>query len=189
MTNSFRSGDRPSRMSSPPALAPAPRKATVKAPSNIAFVKYWGARDLAKAIPENPSISMIAVDLLQPLHGGARCRPATATRSCGGVRQGFEAGAAVVRRPGRRPPRPVARLGGRLRRLPGGHRKQLPVGRRARLVGLGFRRAHPGGARRARPRGEPGRRKRARPGSSGSGSAARSVLGGYVMWPVPSRRR
>ncbi len=33
-------------------------KATVRAPSNIAFVKYWGARDLDRVIPTNPSISM-----------------------------------------------------------------------------------------------------------------------------------
>lgn len=33
-------------------------KASVAAPANIAFVKYWGARDLERAIPVNPSISM-----------------------------------------------------------------------------------------------------------------------------------
>ena len=33
-------------------------KFTVRAPSNIAFIKYWGARDLARAIPVNPSLSM-----------------------------------------------------------------------------------------------------------------------------------
>ena len=33
-------------------------KASVEAPSNIAFVKYWGARDLERAIPNAPSISM-----------------------------------------------------------------------------------------------------------------------------------
>lgn len=33
-------------------------KATVTAPSNIAFIKYWGARDLERAIPVNASISM-----------------------------------------------------------------------------------------------------------------------------------
>ncbi len=32
--------------------------ATVRSPSNIAFIKYWGAKDLKKAIPVNPSISM-----------------------------------------------------------------------------------------------------------------------------------
>jgi len=35
-----------------------PNKATVRSPSNIAFIKYWGARDLEHAIPENPSLSM-----------------------------------------------------------------------------------------------------------------------------------
>jgi len=33
-------------------------KTTVSAPANIAFVKYWGARDLERALPMNPSISM-----------------------------------------------------------------------------------------------------------------------------------
>jgi diphosphomevalonate decarboxylase len=33
-------------------------KTTVSAPANIAFVKYWGARDLASATPMNSSISM-----------------------------------------------------------------------------------------------------------------------------------
>jgi diphosphomevalonate decarboxylase len=33
-------------------------KATVTAPANIAFIKYWGARDLDLALPVNPSISM-----------------------------------------------------------------------------------------------------------------------------------
>lgn len=33
-------------------------KATAIAPSNIAFVKYWGARNLKRAVPVNPSISM-----------------------------------------------------------------------------------------------------------------------------------
>ena len=35
-----------------------PNKVTVRSPSNIAFIKYWGAKDLARAIPVNPSISM-----------------------------------------------------------------------------------------------------------------------------------
>ncbi len=33
-------------------------KATVRSPSNIAFIKYWGAKDIERAIPENPSLSM-----------------------------------------------------------------------------------------------------------------------------------
>lgn len=35
-----------------------PHKCTVRSPSNIAFIKYWGARDLERAIPANPSLSM-----------------------------------------------------------------------------------------------------------------------------------
>lgn len=34
------------------------RKTTVSAPSNIAFIKYWGATDLDRALPVNPSLSM-----------------------------------------------------------------------------------------------------------------------------------
>lgn len=33
-------------------------KSTVSAPANIAFIKYWGARDLDRALPMNSSISM-----------------------------------------------------------------------------------------------------------------------------------
>ncbi|NRA94741.1 MAG: diphosphomevalonate decarboxylase [Planctomycetes bacterium] len=34
------------------------RKATASAPSNIAFIKYWGATDLDHALPANASLSM-----------------------------------------------------------------------------------------------------------------------------------
>ena len=33
-------------------------KVTFEAPANIAFVKYWGVRDLASALPANASVSM-----------------------------------------------------------------------------------------------------------------------------------
>ena len=33
-------------------------KATVEAPSNIALIKYWGAKDIDRAIPAAPSLSM-----------------------------------------------------------------------------------------------------------------------------------
>ena len=42
--------------SAPPAAVPG--RATATAPANIAFVKYWGARDLGRALPVNPSLSM-----------------------------------------------------------------------------------------------------------------------------------
>lgn len=34
------------------------RRATVVSPSNIAFIKYWGAQDLSRVVPENASFSM-----------------------------------------------------------------------------------------------------------------------------------
>lgn len=40
------------------APSPSKTKATLVAPSNIAFIKYWGARNLKRAVPVNPSISM-----------------------------------------------------------------------------------------------------------------------------------
>ena len=39
-------------------------KATVAAPANIAFIKYWGARDLERTLPANPSISMTLSECL-----------------------------------------------------------------------------------------------------------------------------
>lgn len=41
-----------------PRSSPLPGRATATAPANIALVKYWGARDLAHALPLNPSLSM-----------------------------------------------------------------------------------------------------------------------------------
>jgi diphosphomevalonate decarboxylase len=40
------------------APARAAGKASAAAPANIALIKYWGARDLARVLPANPSISM-----------------------------------------------------------------------------------------------------------------------------------
>ncbi len=40
------------------AARPAPRAATYEAPPNIALVKYWGMRDRARAVPYNSSLSV-----------------------------------------------------------------------------------------------------------------------------------
>ena len=48
-------------MSAPARFAAAPPtagRATATAPANIALIKYWGARDLDRALPVNPSLSM-----------------------------------------------------------------------------------------------------------------------------------
>jgi diphosphomevalonate decarboxylase len=41
-----------------PRDVPAPREATYEAPPNIALVKYWGMRDRARAVPYNSSLSV-----------------------------------------------------------------------------------------------------------------------------------
>jgi diphosphomevalonate decarboxylase len=41
-----------------PRDAPSPREATYRAPPNIALVKYWGMRDRARAVPYNSSLSV-----------------------------------------------------------------------------------------------------------------------------------
>ncbi|MCI4343805.1 MAG: diphosphomevalonate decarboxylase [Thermoplasmata archaeon] len=41
-----------------PRDRPSPREATYEAPPNIALVKYWGMRDRARAIPFNSSLSV-----------------------------------------------------------------------------------------------------------------------------------
>ncbi|HEX4954088.1 MAG TPA: diphosphomevalonate decarboxylase [Thermoanaerobaculia bacterium] len=48
-------------------------KASVAAPANIAFIKYWGARDLAEALPANASISMTLSACLS--HSTVAARP------------------------------------------------------------------------------------------------------------------
>jgi diphosphomevalonate decarboxylase len=52
-------------------------KHTVSAPANIAFIKYWGASDLARAVPLNSSISMtleqcVSQCTVEILSGGGR---------------------------------------------------------------------------------------------------------------------
>ncbi len=52
------------------------KTATYSAPSNIAFIKYWGATDLDRVLPSNPSISMTL----------SECRSQTTVRFEPGVR-------------------------------------------------------------------------------------------------------
>ena len=42
------------------------RKVSITAPANIAFIKYWGTRDLESTLPYNPSISMTSEAGLTP---------------------------------------------------------------------------------------------------------------------------
>jgi diphosphomevalonate decarboxylase len=158
-------------------------KASVEAPSNIAFVKYWGARDLERAIPNHPSISMTlkscrslcTVELREDEDGademwlvgadGTR-RPAEAKFSARGLRH-------LDR---------LRRLCGRRGRFVVGTRNTFPSAAGIASSASGFAALTLAGLRAMRREPDP-RELSSLARLSGSGSAARSVLGGYVEWP------
>ncbi len=158
-------------------------KVSIEAPSNIAFIKYWGAKDLERAIPWHPSISM-SLD---------RCRSQCSVEFLDGAEGEDEVwladGSGRLEDPG---PAFRARALAHLDRL------RVYCRRRGRFV-VGTRNTFPSAAGIAssasgfaaltiaalgameHPADERELSILAR--RSGSGSAARSVLGGFVEWP------
>lgn len=154
---------------------------SVTAPANIAFIKYWGARDLASAVPENPSISMTLRACVS--HTTVRVLPPGEPDQ---VWLATDAG--LVAAQGSFHDRAAAHLA-RLREWAGvdcglaaATRNSFPAGAGiassasgfaaltvAALGAMGIEAAAPDLSILAR--------------RSGSGSASRSVLGGYVLWP------
>jgi diphosphomevalonate decarboxylase len=157
---------------------------TVSAPSNIAFIKYWGARDLERVVPCNPSISMTL----------SRCRSHTTVR--------FEPGAEgedlveVAKRTGRLAHAaasfadPVRRHLKRMRAAAGvrgrftvATRNNFPAASGLASSASGFAALTLAVSRALEmdlSAGELSSMARL----SGSGSAARSTMGGYVEWPA-----
>lgn len=159
-------------------------QATAEAAANIAFIKYWGARDLERAVPHNPSISMTL----------RRCRSRCAVELEPDAEGGDEILLAVGEGDFAPAPRAfAARIQVHLDRL-----REI-AGRRGRFR-VHTRNSFPAAAGLASSASgfaaltlavteclgmEPSveelsvlaRR-------SGSGSAARSVMGGYVEWPA-----
>lgn len=158
-------------------------KVTVEAPANIAFVKYWGARDLEAALPANASISM-TLD---------HCRARTTVEH----RPGDGADEVLLARlDGALETPPPAFAEGvrrhldRLRRWAGAAgsfrvatRNNFPTGAGIASSAAGF------AALAAAVAASLGRDPDPAELSvlarlSGSGSAARSAMGGYVRWPA-----
>lgn len=159
-------------------------KTTVSAPANIAFIKYWGARDLDLALPMNPSISMTldhcvtkcTVEVLEGGHdevwlsepdGGFGTPDPEFTR------------------------RVVAQLD-RIRQWAGREEPFRVATRNAFPSAAGLASSASGfaaltlAAAGALGKGDAPVQELSRLARlSGSGSAARSVLGGYVEWPDP----
>lgn len=155
---------------------------SVEAPANIAFIKYWGARDLERAIPLNPSLSMTL----------RACATRTSAQVLG---RGMGDEMWLVGDGGLQP------AGGSFRDRALAHVARLRAwAGRDEGVRIATHNSFPASAGMASSASgfaaltlavvaafgrdpEPAELSRlAR--SSGSGSAARSVLGGYVEWPA-----
>jgi len=158
---------------------------SVEAPANIAFIKYWGTRDARRTIPANPSISMTL----------SRCLTHTTVER---LSESSDDEVWWVEESGA--PRPPARgfTDGVLRHL---DRLRERAGRRERFR-VSTRNSFPSGAGMASSAsgfaalavavgrlldlGETPAELSVLARLSGSGSAARSVMGGYVQWPLES---
>jgi diphosphomevalonate decarboxylase len=154
---------------------------TASVPANIAFIKYWGATDLARAIPCNASISMtlrecVSRTTVRPLAAGAADEVWLATD------EGLVAATGSFR------DRALAHLE-RLREWTGSDRGLAVATRNSFPSSAGIASSASGFAALtvatlgalavdATPEELSILARR-----SGSGSASRSVMGGYVQWP------
>lgn len=159
---------------------------TVTAPANIAFIKYWGTRDPRRVLPVNPSISMTL----------GRCRTTTtlaftpdetapdtvtvvdergrATEATGSFRE------RVVRHLDR-----MRERAGRVGRFRMATRNSFPTGAGIASSASGFA-ALTVAAGHALGLDLSPAELSCLARESGSGSAARSLFGGYVEWPSRS---
>jgi len=167
-------------------------RATVSAPANIALIKYWGAQNPDRVVPYHPSIS-ITLEV---------CRSVTTVEAL--PAGSIEDDEVWLERDGRLEPADegfAARVRGHLavlRRQTGRSERFRVATRNTFPAAAGLASSASGFAALAtavvRALGIPAEEldERLGPGAlsvlarlSGSGSAARSVFGGYVEWPVP----
>lgn len=166
----------------PPPEGGSGSRVTVEAPSNIALVKYWGARNLEEGIPENRSLSMTlrkcvsrcTVEVLETEREDEIRRISAA----GETRPAAEEFAA-----------PVARHLDRIREWAGEEggfrvatRNSFPTGAGLASSASGFA-ALTAAATGALGVEAPAEELSVLARRSGSGSAARSLFGGFVEWP------
>jgi diphosphomevalonate decarboxylase len=158
-------------------------KTTVAAPANIAFVKYWGARDLDHALPHNSSISMTlercVTQCTAELIAGGRDEIWLAEQGGGFSSPEPDFTHRVQEHLDR-----IRRWAGRDDRFRIATRNSFPSAAGLASSASGFA-ALTLAAAGALGRGDGPIEELSRLArSSGSGSAARSVLGGYVEWPA-----
>jgi diphosphomevalonate decarboxylase len=158
-------------------------KTTISAPANIAFVKYWGARDLDRALPLNSSISMTL----------ERCVTQCTAELIHGDHDeiwlaeqhgGFSAPEPEFQRRAKQHLDRIRQWAGRGDCFRVATRNTFPsaAGLASSASGFAALTMAAAGAlgKSDTPAAELSRLAR----TSGSGSAARSVLGGYVEWPA-----
>ncbi len=159
------------------------QRVTFVAPSNIAFIKYWGVRDEDKVLPCNPSISMTL----------SRCTSKCTVEFDSGAdgdeiwfrRVGgeFEPAAEAFARPVRRHLETLRIRAG----TKGGCRvwteNSFPTGAGIASSASGFSALTLAATEAMATPPEDWAEASILARLSGSGSAARSVLGGYVQWP------
>jgi diphosphomevalonate decarboxylase len=160
-----------------------PGKATVSSPSNIAFIKYWGALDLERTIPANPSISMTLRECTSRTtveHVEGEGEHEILWRGQGGALE--EAPPNFARRVRKHLDllRTETACGGRFRVAT---ENTFPAAAGIASSASGFS-ALALAVLQALGREESAARKSVLARLGGSGSAARSVMGGYVEWPA-----
>lgn len=156
-------------------------KATAVAPSNIAFIKYWGTRDVDKTLPYNPSISMTLSECVSRCtveHDSTLAANEILLLTDGRLEPAPQQFAAGIERHLERL-KVWAAVEGAFRVATG---NSFPTGAGMASSASGFAALTLAvAAALERPLTESEASLLSR--SSGSGSAARSVLGGYVEWP------
>lgn len=158
-------------------------KATVVAPANIAFIKYWGTRDVERTLPFNVSLSMtLSVCVTRTtVELGRTGEPDSVLLR--------DAAGRLEKAPERFERNVLAHLD-RLRAWAGtslpmriATENNFPMGAGVASSASGFA-ALTLAVLQALGKPVAGREASILARSSGSGSAARSVLGGYVEWPA-----
>jgi diphosphomevalonate decarboxylase len=158
-------------------------KTTVVAPANIAFVKYWGAKDPERAIPFNRSISMTL----------ERCQSVCTAEVISEERDqvwlaepdgGFRAPEPEFDRRVREHLDRLRQWSGRDDRLWVATRNSFPSAAGLASSASGFAALTMAAAGALGKGNAPVEQLSRLARLSGSGSAARSVLGGYVEWPA-----
>ncbi len=158
-------------------------KTTVSAPANIAFVKYWGARDLDRVLPLNSSISM-TLD---------RCVTQCTVEAIRGDQDeiwlaeahgGFSTPEPEFQRRVKQQLDHIRQWAGQTDRFRVATRNSFPSAAGLASSASGFAALTLAAAGALGKEGATPAELSRLARQSGSGSAARSVMGGYVEWPA-----